>query len=475
MGGGQSANAQCTGQITATFNWVSSGPGDDPPAVVVVEQKCLAAWNATWYGSAAAPQAKADDGLGFPERDTVTNAGPPETEQGQSGGNGPVGAYYSVQQNPGWEFSVTCNPAVSLSASSSANGGGGGSVQVVYSASASPVTIGLIGVITDSSGKSHVLVGQGVTATLNAPLPGIGCSWSIQGGNPFKNYEVGKAGDAPSQPVYTPLGAKDLALPTPHWYYAQPAGDINNPTQPQNPSQISCTALLVVPSGALPLPVSVSTQCVEDGPIVAQPVITMGTVQIVNTAIGFPEIVLLEAADPLGLNKNAGTWWADQVQTPAMYTAQKGGGWNFTQIVSSTSEIDYQDGTKRIVDTKGAFLLDTFFGYKPIYPDVWPANNSWQETSDSPGLSLVPNANNSPAVSASRKDTFKTYVLYMPPGNDTRWVALYSWTWTLVAQASYNQLLVVPQWVLTNANAQFQKPMAYPPQPTWSNNIQNLQ
>ena len=434
----------------------------------MVKQTCLAAWNATWNGSAAAPQAKADDGLGFPEQDTVTNAGPPETEQGQSGGSGPVGAYYSVQQNPGWEFSVTCNPTVSLSASSSANSGGGGSVQVVYSASASPVTIGLTGVITDSSGKSHVLVGQGVTAVLNAPLPSMGYSWSIQGGNPFKDYEVGKAGDAPSQPsqaVYTPLGAKDLALPTPHWYYAKP-----------DTSTISCTALLVVPLGALPffpLPVSVSTQCVVDGPMVAQPVITIGTMQLMTPVNG--PLELWGALDPINHHQPFGTWWEEQVTTPDPYaTQQGGGGWNFTQLVNVSVSITYQDNTTLNVTTNGAYWLDNTFGYAPEAPNTYSAAPvapgkpaAPQENGDAPEIIFGHSAQTgSPCVSASLNDAFKTYVLYLPPGNDVKWVALWMWTWSCRGQADYDTL--TGSWLLSNTNAQFQQPTAYPSQPTWN-------
>ena len=76
----------CDGSITATATWQASGPGDNPPATVIVQESGTAMWSGT---GVVVPTGKCDDGLGDAEVDTTTSPphpGPPTSVSGISTG-----------------------------------------------------------------------------------------------------------------------------------------------------------------------------------------------------------------------------------------------------------------------------------------------------------------------------------------------------------------------------------------------------
>lgn len=102
--GGANTSTTCSGQITATFQWIPDGPGDNPPAKVIVKETCTATWSGTNFGT---PHGSCDNGLGFPETDGPGPGGPPGSTSitGTS-----TGTCYTVQDGQ-QTITLHCSPS----------------------------------------------------------------------------------------------------------------------------------------------------------------------------------------------------------------------------------------------------------------------------------------------------------------------------------------------------------------------------
>jgi hypothetical protein len=153
--------ASCGEEITATFQW--SGPGD-PPSSVVVKEECVA----TFSGPSGARDTTLPV-IGY----TTT----PETSE--------IGVRWTVRNNPGQSFTVTCTPTSYVEAPYPTRTG----TSISYKATAYPAEIVLTGGIGTNSAKKY-LVGQQLHAELVCPETPVLYQWSVDGGEPFAEFAI---------------------------------------------------------------------------------------------------------------------------------------------------------------------------------------------------------------------------------------------------------------------------------------------
>ena len=207
--------------ITATYTWVPTLMYDPPPSTAIVMEQCTA--GGYGYGQYT-PSGAAADGFGD---------GQTEVYQGNSLTVTCAGFRYSVHS--GATFQTTCSPSATVSGTNDVV-----EVSASYTANAHAVYISIwpfYGEIT----QPRVLVGQGVTASLNSfPLQAVSWDWGVSGGGPFKDYYVTPDSSAPSSSTIVFMGAENQS--TCHFYYGKAT----------DTSTITCSAHLAVPQGSNP-------------------------------------------------------------------------------------------------------------------------------------------------------------------------------------------------------------------------------
>ncbi len=182
----------CSGAITATFTW--AGPASEIPQSVVIKETAAASWS----GSSG----MGSDGLGG-------------TATGSDGGSFQT-VKYSVKQNPGASFTMTCSPSPN-GALPVASDILCASASVSYSVEWSSVTIGLGGT-TVVENVTSIMIGQGCTASLSAsPAQLSNYNWTISGdkfGDFVAEYDsmggIVSGGPLPVDPDFT-------SQEHPHW------------------------------------------------------------------------------------------------------------------------------------------------------------------------------------------------------------------------------------------------------------------
>jgi hypothetical protein len=151
---GEPATAFCSGPLSVTYTWVSSGPGDNPPDVVVITETS----KAEWHGSASATSSGSCNN-GLIGSNALPNPYSPIY---------PHAIYESyrttIKRNPGTSFTLSCSPQASVSSSN----GGQGWVAISYKVGLSEVFIDLKGV-TNDNGQKKILAGQQIIASLYRP------------------------------------------------------------------------------------------------------------------------------------------------------------------------------------------------------------------------------------------------------------------------------------------------------------------
>ncbi len=233
-GGGGPGDSTCSGQITATFNWLGS-----PTAIsdnVIVVQKGYAMWQGN--NQPINPTGSANDGLNDPEIDSVITQVPNNLYlyTGVS-----EGTHYSTQKpSSNGTVTLTCTPAVSISQNGAAES------VVDYSASVIPVNIAVAGA-TMNNGVAEILPGQVCYATLQLPA-GYTCStcnWSLSG-NYYSNWPETNA----SAPPPTTIPKSELSIT-----YSPPASSSTTPTWYWDDTEssaletVSCSANVIAPDG----------------------------------------------------------------------------------------------------------------------------------------------------------------------------------------------------------------------------------
>jgi hypothetical protein len=130
--------------------------------------------------------------------------------------------------------------------------------------------------------------------------------------------------------------------------------------------------------------------------------------------------------------KAHGIQWVGKVEVPAGHAV---GRWNFVQIVNSDRNFTLASGKVNYFKSRGVFVLDTTYPYEPApftsHPGTagsYATGATNQTQGDTPSTPLAPATLKRKEV----KDLFKTFVMFLPPGDDARYVPLrkFEWSWT---------------------------------------------
>ncbi len=297
---------------------------------------------------------------------------------------------------------------------------GQGGAFLSYKTAVFPVTISLGGTTPDSNGNPNILIGQGCTASLVITPPPFGQQfpgtlsnyhWD-PGGNVFDQFQVASDqswGHAsfPAPDVYE--------QPNPMWRYLQDSGT--------GTVSVSCTATVSINGTAIgtvtgqkPLTVWAPYYYFgnDTGGVFIDPATTAGTWSL--HAAGIPH------TSPRGIN------WQGRVLTPALFSSNGYGLWQFVQIVSPGRSKTLVGGGSDNCSENGARGLDTVYPYDPVGGTDGP-NGGWvcddtpQVSGDNPSTGL-----DDTIASANVDESFETYMLYHPPGN-SEWVPLHKFQW----------------------------------------------
>ena len=439
-----SGTVTCSGGIKATFTWTNGGdPNNTPPKCVIITESCTVGWSGQASGGATATGNCTNPLGGY---SILELPGPGYTWRWTR---------YTVQNDPPATLTVSCSPEADAQAAgsgapySSSNSG----ASVVYSASISPFIILPTGGIGPSDARK-LLIGQQFSATLGSPLTPTSWNWTVSGGSPFKNWAA-----SDNSAVYTPLG--------PETGYSL----VCNFAKPDSVS-VSCAAHLAVPSDASPsggLDVT-ATQTLTTVKPSAQLSIICGIVTDLPTSTN-PTNVQLQQYYRYPPDGNAyGIAWYGLITTPAAYvTSGDYGSWNWTQLITASRQeknngVYWQfavDTTSPPTVINGTQVLDGTYPYGYFW---YPANGATPApgSADSPQQSLDP----SNAISEYNvTDSFKDYLMYLPPGSGSIPVPLQENDWFWHFQALKNASSI---WSTNSKNAQWGYVADFPAFPVWT-------
>ena len=400
--GGSNASINCTGAITTVYTWKSDSPNDPAPKSVIVSEQCTASYYATIYGnSASVTPGSCDNGLG--SKAVVTGLPNVMSATGQVGYQWNAtssGTRYSIKG--GSSFTVTCSPSASCFLPS----GPIFSASVSYRVSISPIIMTLTGFTLDANKAPNYLIGQGARASLSGGNF-TSYSWTIPG-DTFKSWGL-SADESHGQTTY--LSAADTSAPSPHWFWKKDQAD----------ATVSCNAQVLMPDGT------------------SQSVSAEKKVQVLKPSYFFgPNVGYTVVKPDVSLNcgddakQVSGIKWTAAVGTPDLFVGNGTGTWRFLQLCSlDRLQYTFFSPLPSTVQTDG-LVLDaggggSGFPYQGTYAADSTATNqnkNWED--DNPDIGMIWGCNY-----ISSNDSFKTYLMYSPPGTDVQWVplAVLSWAW----------------------------------------------
>ncbi len=420
--------------IVATFTWQpasgQTSATDPPPPAVIVEQDCTASWGANEVDGTASPSGTADCGLPGATVSSTTNSSGMVTSVTSSG------TAYSSVSSPGASFSIPAQgggqyqPSASFSISSGTSGAGNGSAGVSYHVQAFPMTISLIGTLTDSSGNpildgngnQQILVGQGCKASLSAVPQGCTVSsyqWSVSG-TTFQDWEPSTS--ANSQASFYDPGPGVQTNPTYHWYWND---------QMQQTETVTCTATVTPPAGqGAAFQVTATQNVTVYVPTLSGDNNQVGMGYIRTTQSGNvteTDMIALQPGNPPAGN---GSIWTAAVSLPPAPTFGMGQ-WAYLQLIKPEEYLTVGGQQVTSKDTMNGEGLDAGFPYMgTFFTDGRPDTQG-----DAPKIGTL----NSGVTNAVLTSSFHTYLMFQPPANssnDIKWVPLAESLWTTNFNAS---------------------------------------
>ena len=421
--GDSSGQIGSAGTVTASYTWSTPTPSTDPAPPCIVMQSC----RNYWYGTYASPPDSAcSDGLGNAE----TKSSNGQNYQGNSSGTRyklvPPDASGVVAFNLVGAYSHT--PATNL---------GGYYSAVSYSCTAYPITISLTGTTPDSSGNQNILVGQGCTAVVSGIPSGFTVlyNWSVSGTTyqdwlpttpAFPNASPPTAANANAS-YYSP-GSGPLTNATAHWYWNDPANKSET---------VTCTLTLTPPTGqgaAFNLTVTKNVSVQLPGWTASE---IGGYMQVNSHCPSYTGNAFY--AGPTAAERASGQLggmnWSANVMSSALFAS---GTLTLVQLV--TPQESYVTNTG--VGVPGVTHNDPengLYGLDTKYPYTWETQGSYQPpltpvpytTSDSPFLSAL-----NSIASIGMTHLFVDYLLFLPPGSDSKLVPLGTNSWSTNGNAT---------------------------------------
>ena len=428
---GDSVSVTGSGTLSATFVW--SPASIPPPSAVVVHQQCNVSGHSA--GSVNGFSYSGDAGMG----------------------TGFAADKYTLVTNPGASFSISAtdglSPTVTASGTVALNGSGAAEAQVVYTATASPITINLTGpavdvhgnLILDGSGNPHILIGQQCSATLSGIPTGTGWSsspykWSVTGKTVLGNCWVIATGDTSASfsgfvSPYTFTQATQQAA-GPSWYW-------DDSTTSQT---VTCTTTVTPPTGqGAAFTVTATQKVMLDSPTFTNKGIP-GTIYLDTKYIGVSGLALHAGAEVVAAPAIPvpGMTFSDTVTTPFVPSIYSDTGrWWHLQLITVSKYRTGAGGTTAVgsLGNKLPGALDAgpedAGGVTFIYGATFAADGkdgaSVTETdspdNDSPGF-LVDTAYQEYNVKA---ESFHDYIMYLPSGSNSIVVPVadYTWSWNV--------------------------------------------
>ncbi len=422
QGNATSVTLKAQGPLNAKFTWQPAYSGEPAPTAVIIYQDSGAGLTNNRYGYFDA-SSTCTNGLGgsatFPTSSSV------RTE-----------SYQYVGATPGADGSVSA-PSVSPAASCTVSSGAGyGSYAAVaasvgYVATAYPVTINLSGTLTnsngqpvlDSSGNQQILVGQGCKASLVGVPSGTGWgpttySWSVSG-TTFQDWQP--ASSSNSQASFYDPGPGTQTNSTYHWYWNDSS---------QTTETVTCTAMVTPPAGqGYSFSVTATQKVGVYLPTINKNSNFVGAGYIAPYQPTYPLWMVAEpSASMKSLNYGEGSTWVTSVSMPSTPTFNGTGTYAYAQIIAPGETVTDINGVSHTGQRNGLEGLDGKF---PYYSDTYPADGRQYNDGDSPALPV-----SDVEKSEQLTDTFHTYLMFMPPGSDSRWVPLAASLWLTNFNAS---------------------------------------
>ncbi len=164
-----------------------------------------------------------------------------------------------------------------------------------------------------------------------------------------------------------------------------------------------------------------------------------------------------------------GITWTGLVTTQSDFTAIGTGSWNFVQLVTP-SRFRVKQGTAESFVKNGQLCLDNSYPYNSV---TFPADASSTTLADAPSNALSSNSQALDSVNAL--DSFGTWLMYLPPGSDSRYVPIrkIKWFWHGVASRSTTAPYT---WSMTSSPTDCgwsYDGEKYPAHPEWSVAVSN--
>lgn len=448
-GAAQSCSVSASGPLTAKFQWKPNDPADtSTPTNAIVVQTASVSWSAP-VGTANT-SGSIDPGTGNP-------VPPPTDPYSQSW----TDSKYTVESG-GSTVSVSMTPLASFGGGTVANKYDSylyGNAKITYKAH---VYVPFIDFGTSVNASKQALTGQQIGAHLNtngAPITIHSYTWSSSGGtngNPIKNWDPnGKAADGVTPQQLFPLTDADLTgTDTSTAQTGITVADLNFYDQAADTVTVKCVVNFTFPKDSKGNAKSGSVT------VTAKPInflkpkatnwgIKSGIVRSPNGVTGLFNV----PGDTVYMD---GQSWHDVViNVPSQFP---GGQFSFAQTLTSNRTVyrELPQGSTAsayyVQTNNGVNGLDTIFPYfTPFTIPNQPANK--ELAGDSPQVA-VPGYNVTITVPSSdtggtnwnkttASDQFTTWLIYMPPGQNSIWVPLqnYSWSWsgTMMYDAGWTQ------------------------------------
>lgn len=292
--------------------------------------------------------------------------------------------------------------------------------------------------IAGANAAGQGLPGQVVTGTATICPAGLAATyqWSIPA-KTFKSYAANNA-----TATLQLLQPADLQQQTLSWCWA----DSGNKT-------VTCTATV----NGRSMSASKTVTILDPNPLVNY-TSTIGSTQFLNGIAADGASVGVYGADPARPRTLPGIIFNNTFGALAGLGFAEGQ-WEFTQMVTPARSLLLVGGGQSNFSMNGNLVLDTTYPYAGPY-----ATNTTNSTNDSPSNGLLSRfftqftANN---------ESFKMYVMYVPPGAGAQWCPLKYIPWSWSATATWN----APNWALTANGAQTNAAVTTTDHPVWTQNV----